>query len=135
MARPSDLPEHRYRSRCQRGRQEDKGSVTAAAAVAAVGIGPVWPGPGPRSGGNGEIMKGHLATQVNALIQSEKNPAGEAFYERKVEADEEPAVTAVIIQYTARFGGSEMKTQSKKYKNVPPITILLKCIFYGAPPD
>lgn len=71
--------------------------MTAAAAAATVGIGPAWPGPGRRSGGSSELMKGHLATQVKALIQSEKDPAGEAFYEQKVEGNQEPAVTAAII--------------------------------------
>lgn len=90
-----------------------------AAAAAAVGVGPAWPGPGRRSAGSGEIMKGHLATQVNALIQSEKEPAGEAFYEREVEGDEEPAVTAAIISCTAHFGGSQSQTHGGKTISVP----------------
>lgn len=57
-------------SRLQRGHQRDQGSVTAATTA---GMTPAWPGPGPCSGGSGEIIKGHLATQVNALIQSEES--------------------------------------------------------------
>lgn len=50
--------------------------MTAVAAAATVEVIPRWPGKGPYSGGTSGIMKGHLATQVKALIQSEENPAG-----------------------------------------------------------
>lgn len=49
-------------------------------------------------------MKGHLATQVNALIQSEKKPAGEAFHERQVEGEE----------HAAHAGGSQRERENKK---------------------
>ncbi len=53
-----------------------------AADYAAVEVIPRCPGKGPYSGGTSGIRKGHLATQVKALIQSEANPAGMGFYER-----------------------------------------------------
>lgn len=46
---------------------------TATAATATVEVIPRWHGESPSSGGTGGITKGHLATQVKALIQSEKN--------------------------------------------------------------
>lgn len=49
---------------------------------ATVEVIPRCPGKGPYSGGSSGIRKGHLATQVKALIQSEENPAGKGFYKR-----------------------------------------------------
>lgn len=48
-------------------------AATTATATATVEVIPRWRGESPSSGGTGGITKGHLATQVKALIQSEKN--------------------------------------------------------------
>lgn len=67
-------------------------------------------------------MKGHLATQVKALIQSEKKPAGGGvFDERQVEGEEHAA--------TRRF-----PTLNTKNQNVPAPAGSLKCVFDGPSP-
>lgn len=70
-ARASDLPGDRYRGWCQRWHQTDKSLVTAAD-YAADQVIPRCPRKGLHSGGTSGIRKGHLETQVKALIQSEE---------------------------------------------------------------